>query len=151
MSDRKKEMGRLADRAKRSEKSGKKNTNTTKSTESKSSEKTESASTDETEDEGTEETRQENEDTEETRPIKDRPAIFMYLPKTYISDFDLACKRINLTYQQETGEELAKNRYLYPIVAQVGSESAADLDYEEIQELVDEIDDIDAEEAKADE
>lgn len=138
MSDREKKMGRLADRAERSKSDGEETTKKDEGSKN-NSEKT-----------NTENTETEGEEDEETRQMRDRPAVFMYLPETYTNDLDLACQRINLTYQQETGEKLPKNRYLYPIVTKIGFETAANLDFEEIQELVEEIDEIDAEEAKSD-
>ena len=88
-------------------------------------------------------------ETEAVRHVKDRPSVYMSLPKEYSSDLDIACQMINLTYQRETGDKLAKNRYLYPIVTKVGHENADDLSFEEIQTLKDEIDAIDAAETES--
>lgn len=140
MSDREEKMGRLADRAKRKQPTDEDTTSDSEQTENDASEESESETAD----------KPEGEDTAEPRHMRDRPAVFMYLPEAYANKLDLACQMINLTYQQETGEELPKNRYLYPIVTKVGFETAAELDFEEIQVLKDEIDEIDAEEAKAD-
>ncbi|WP_160135697.1 hypothetical protein [Halococcus salsus] len=75
--------------------------------------------------------------------VKDRgSSLFMYLPQSLGNEIDLACQSVNLTYQQESGEKLGKNRYLYPIVLMVGVDTAVDLDYEEIVDLVERVDEI---------
>ena len=73
--------------------------------------------------------------------VKDRGSnLFMYLPQSLSNEVDLACQSVNLTYQSESGEKLGKNRYLYPIVLLVGIDTAVDLSYAEIQDLVERID-----------
>ena len=73
--------------------------------------------------------------------VKDREeTLFMYLPQSLGNDVDLACQSVNLTYQRESGEKLGKNRYLYPIILMVGADNAVDLSYEQIQDLVDRVD-----------
>jgi hypothetical protein len=75
--------------------------------------------------------------------VKDREqTAFMYLPKSLGNDVDLACQSVNLTYQRESGEKLGKNRYLYPIILMVGADNAVDLSYEEIQDLVERVDEV---------
>jgi hypothetical protein len=75
--------------------------------------------------------------------IKDRgSSLFMYLPQSLGNEIDLACQSVNLTYQQESGEKLGKNHYLYPIVLMVGVDAAFDLSAEEISDLVERVDEI---------
>lgn len=75
--------------------------------------------------------------------VKDRgSSLFMYLPQSLGNNIDLACQSVNLTYQRESGEKLGKNRYLYPIVLMVGVDTAVELDYEEIVDLVERVDEI---------
>lgn len=47
-----------------------------------------------------------------------------------------------MVYQRETGEKLGRNRYLYPIILMVGADNAVDLSYDEIQDLVERVDEI---------
>lgn len=75
--------------------------------------------------------------------VKDRGSnLFMYLPQSLGNEVDLACQSVNLTYQQESGEKLGKNHYLYPIVLMVGVDAAFDLSAEEISDLVERVDEI---------
>jgi hypothetical protein len=75
--------------------------------------------------------------------VKDREAtLFAYLPESLNNDVDLACQSVNLTYQRESGEKLGRNRYLYPIILMVGADDAVDLSYEEIQSLVERVDEV---------
>ena len=75
--------------------------------------------------------------------VKDRGSnLFMYLPESLGNEVDLACQSVNLTYQQESGEKLGKNHYLYPIVLMVGVDTAFDLSAEEISDLVERVDEI---------
>lgn len=159
MSDRKKEMGRLADRAKRNQPDDDSDSETKTAAEGSEEEPSESDRSDtepsETADTNTRDETTTGDDTNgnttEVRHVKDRPSVYMYLPQAYSKDLDIACQMINLTYQRETGDKLPKNRYLYPIVTKVGFENAAELSFEEIQEMKTEIDDIDVEETETDE
>jgi hypothetical protein len=75
--------------------------------------------------------------------VKDREeTLFAYLPKSLDNDVDLACQSVNLTYQQESGEKLGRNRYLYPIILMVGADNAVDLSHDEIQDLVERVDEV---------
>jgi hypothetical protein len=162
MTDRKEEMGRLADRASRKhaetdetdEHADEADTpdRENAATETDASGETDAPSDEEPATDGSDETTETTDDpeteTETVRHVKERPSVYMYLPKEYGKDLDIACQMINLTYQRETGDKLPKNRYLYPIVTKVGHENAADLSFEEIQTLKDEIDEIDATETE---
>lgn len=131
MSDREREMGRLAAREQ---------------------EKSADSDGDSAEEENTTEKRTTSENTTtpsdtENAPerlnVKDRESTaFMYLPESLNNDLNLACQSVKFVYQQETGVELGKNRYLYPIVLMVGVDAAQDLSYDEIQNLVERIDEI---------
>lgn len=132
MSDRDEQMGRLADRAQRKDSDAKPDE------EAEEDEDDTQAQTVEEVDQGLTETL--------TRNVKDRPSVFMYIPEAHSNELDLAAQSINMTYQRETGDALGKNRYLYPMVVKVGFDSAPNLSFEEIHELKDEIDSIDAEE-----
>jgi hypothetical protein len=80
---------------------------------------------------------------EQSMNVKDREAtLFAYLPESLDNDVDLACQSVNLTYQSESGEKLGRNRYLYPIVLMVGADNAVDLSYEQIQDLVERVDEV---------
>lgn len=163
MSDRKEDMGRLADRASRqsSDDAADEQASDTASTESDEGASAD-ASDEETssDDDSPAEEMQPDETGDETssdgsddpdppvRHVKDRPSVYMYLPKEYSKEVDIACQMINLTYQRETGDKLPKNRYLYPIVTKVGYENAADLSFDEIHALKTEIDEIDADETE---
>ena len=75
--------------------------------------------------------------------VKDREeTLFAYLPKSLDNDVDLACQSVNFTYQQESGEKLGRNRYLYPIILMVGADNAVDLSHDEIQDLVERVDEV---------
>jgi hypothetical protein len=75
--------------------------------------------------------------------VKDRGAtLFAYLPESLDNTVDLACQSVNLTYQQESGEKLGKNQYLYPIILMVGADNAVDLSYDQIQDLVERVDEV---------
>ena len=75
--------------------------------------------------------------------VKDREeTLFAYIPDSLDTEVDLACQSVNMVYQRETGEKLGRNRYLYPIILMVGADNAVDLSYDEIQDLVERIDDI---------
>lgn len=161
MSDRKEEMGRLADRASRQssddaadKQSG--DADTTESDEVASDDVSDEESSSEdapaeeipSDETGDVASSDGNNDPDVVRHVKDRPSVYMYLPKEYSKEVDIACQMINLTYQRETGDKLPKNRYLYPIVSKVGYENAADLSFDEIHELKTEIDEIDADETE---
>lgn len=155
-------MGRLADRASRKSSDSGEESSDAASTESEEEavDDTDDTSDDETQskdsspdekqlDETSDEAASDgNNDPDAVRHVKDRPSVYMYLPKEYSKEVDIACQMINLTYQRETGDKLPKNRYLYPIVTKIGYENAADFSFDEIQALKTEIDEIDADETE---
>jgi hypothetical protein len=158
MSDRKEEMGRLADRASRNDDDEQaSDADSTESEEVSSDDSSDEASPSEetsSKESQPDETAAEapsdasDDDPDAVRHVKDRPSVYMYLPKEYSKEVDIACQMINLTYQRETGDKLPKNRYLYPIVTKVGYENAADLSFDEIHTLKTEIDEVDADETE---
>lgn len=138
MSDRERDMGRLASREQ-----GKDDTENIDSTESEST--TESSESASAEDTATPSGSDTTSSAASTGPInvKDREeTLFAYLPESLANDVDLACQSVNMVYQRETGEKLGRNRYLYPIILMVGADNAVDLSHDEIQDLVERIDDI---------
>ncbi|WP_273837470.1 hypothetical protein [Halococcus sp. PRR34] len=136
MSDREKDMGRLAAREQEKESDTADDENAERERGQEPSQHTEGSS--------------EPTDTDEAESVSERPVnvkdreetLFAYIPKSLDNDVDLACQSVNFTYQQESGEKLGKNRYLYPIILLVGADNAVDLSYEEIQNLVERVDEV---------
>ena len=136
MSDREEEMGRLAAREQQEE-----DQNTAEDVDT---EQEDTAGASETVDDTStpsDSDTAENPSERTALTVKDRGSnLFMYLPQSLSNEVDLACQSVNLTYQRESGEKLGKNRYLYPIVLLVGIDTAVDLSYAEIQDLVERVD-----------
>ena len=105
---------------------------------------TESTDTDSS-DSTTSESSTDSSDTPDKLPVRDRPnKKYIRFPPGLHGEFSIAVDTVNITYKREAGEGLDKTRYLYPIVAHVGVENAAELSFERIQELKEEIDEQDA-------
>lgn len=100
---------------------------------SKASETDEPSELDETSD--TSET-----DESDSESVKDeREGTYMYLPEDQKQEINLAFKRANLAYEEETGEELEKNRHFYPLLVQEGLDGLDGLDGRDIKERLEEL------------
>jgi hypothetical protein len=144
MSEREKDMGRLA--AREQDKPEDADSEGQENQESKENQESQESTQDMTQPaDGGEGTNPSSEPdaSEQSMNVKDREAtLFAYLPESLNNDVDLACQSVNLTYQRVSGEKLGRNRYLYPIVLMVGADNAVDLSYEQIQDLVERVDEV---------
>lgn len=77
----------------------------------------------------------------DSESVKDeREGTYMYLPESQKSEINLAFKRVNLKYEEETGEELEKNRHFYPLLIQEGLDGLDGLDGKDIKDCLDGLD-----------
>jgi hypothetical protein len=147
MSDREKDVGRLAareqEKSENDDSESQENQGSKESQEDKESAQDTTQSTDDGANPSSDADAAESGSERRAVNVKDRGAtLFAYLPKSLDNDVDLACQSVNLTYQRESGEKLGKNRYLYPIIMMVGADNAVDLSYEEIHDLVERVDEV---------
>jgi hypothetical protein len=59
--------------------------------------------------------------------------LYLYLPDSLKSDFQLAYKSTSLAYQRESGSELPKMRAYYPLVVKLGMEAVEEMDAVELE------------------
>lgn len=83
---------------------------------------------------------EETSESDETSVKDEREGTYMYLPEEQKSEINLAFKRANLAYEEETGEELEKNRHFYPLLVKKGLDGLDGLDGKEIKDCLDELD-----------
>ena len=82
----------------------------------------------------------EPDESNETSVKDEYEGTYMYLPEEQKSEINLAFKRANLEYEEETGEELEKNRHFYPLLIKEGLDGLDGLDGKAIKDCLDELD-----------
>lgn len=97
---------------------------------SKTSKSTEISKTNSTE--KSEETDKASGASEDSKTVRERKNVNMYLPKEKVEELQLRYAELNVAYQQQHGEEMPKNDVFYPAVIESALE---DRDLKDVLEL----------------
>ena len=82
----------------------------------------------------------EDEDDDEQSVKDEQVGTYLYLPEGQRDEMKYQYKMLSAEYEREFGEELEKNRHFYPLVVEYGLDRLADLDAQDVRDLLDELD-----------